>query len=112
MSGRAMEHISQLVSAQRTYFLNNNTLDLGFRREQLQRLQAMLAKNQEHLQDAIYEDFKKSPFDTYISEIAMLFHDLSEAMARLKRWAATKRVKTNLLNTLLAEILVTLLRFY
>ncbi len=90
--------MQQLVSQQRTYFNTHKTKDLKFRLAQLNKLDALLKSNEKLLYKAIYLDFKKSEFDTYVSELALLYHDIKDAKKNLRKWAKIKRVKTNMLN--------------
>ncbi len=88
----------QLVVNQRTYFNTHATKSIKFRRQQLKRLKKALQSNEALLYDAIYSDFKKSQFDTYISELALVYHDIDEACKNLQKWSRKRRVRTNLLN--------------
>ncbi|RLD24824.1 MAG: aldehyde dehydrogenase [Bacteroidetes bacterium] len=88
----------QLVANQRTYFNTHATKSIKFRLQQLKRLKKVLQSNEALLYDAIYSDFKKSQFDTYISELALVYHDIDEACKNLQKWSRKRRVRTNLLN--------------
>jgi len=90
--------MNQIVSQQRNYFNTHVTKDLNFRLQQLNKLQEVLKSNEKLIYDAIYNDFKKSEFDTFVSELALLYHDINEAKKKLRKWAKVKRVKTNMLN--------------
>ncbi len=90
--------MNQLVSQQRAYFKTHKTKSLSFRLQQLNKLQEILKSNEKRIYDAIYKDFKKSEFDTFVTELALLYHDIKEAKKNLKKWAKVKRVKTNMLN--------------
>ena len=88
----------QLVTNQRTYFNTNATKSIKFRQQQLKRLKKALQSNEALLYDAIYSDFKKSPFETYFSELALVYYDIDEACKNLNKWSRKQRVGTNLLN--------------
>jgi len=88
----------QLVANQRTYFNTHATKNIKFRRQKLMMLKKALQSNEELLYEAIYSDFKKSRFETYMSELAMVYHDIDEACKNLQKWSRKRRVKTNLLN--------------
>ena len=68
-----------LVAKQRTYFQTQQTKDIAFRRKQLDTLKQLLNDNEELLYEAIYSDFKKSKFDTYTSELSLLYQDIDDA---------------------------------
>lgn len=90
--------MQQLVSQQRAYFKTHKTKELVFRLQQLNKLQEVLKSNEKSIFEAIYKDFKKSEFDTFVTELALLYHDIKEVRKKLKKWARVKRVKTNMLN--------------
>lgn len=86
------------IKAQRDFFNTNTTKDLKFRIQQLNKLYYLLKDNEQLLFDAIYKDFKKSEFDTYISELALVYHDIKDAKRNIYKWARREKVSTNLLN--------------
>jgi aldehyde dehydrogenase (NAD+) len=88
----------QLVASQRTYFNTHATKSIKFRQQQLKKLKKVLQSNEALLYDAIYSDFKKSPFETYSTELALVYNDIDEACKNLRKWSRKKRVRTNLLN--------------
>lgn len=92
------EQIKQLVNSQRDFFNTNVTKDVRFRIEQLKKLKRSLKKHQKLLESAIYDDFKKSEFDVFTNEISFAYHDIDEAIARVKDWSRRKRARTNLIN--------------
>ncbi|WP_343604182.1 aldehyde dehydrogenase family protein [Fluviicola sp.] len=90
--------MKELIDQQRTFFNSNRTKNTDFRIEQLQRLKKLLLDNQNRLNEAIYADFKKSPFETFTNEFGLVFLDIDEACKKLKRWSKRKRVRTNWVN--------------
>tara|TARA_B100000809_G_scaffold266450_1_gene329222 strand:- start:5190 stop:6551 length:1362 start_codon:yes stop_codon:yes gene_type:complete len=90
--------MNDIVSQQRTFFYTHKTKAIKFRLEQLNKLELLLKSNEDQLNQAIYEDFKKSEFDTYVTELALLYQDIKEAKRNVRKWAKIKRVGTNMLN--------------
>lgn len=90
--------MQDIVSKQRTFFSSHTTKDLSFRITQLKRLETLLKAHQTDLDEAIYADFKKSPFENFATEIGMLLVAISEAKKHLHHWAKKKKVKTNFAN--------------
>jgi aldehyde dehydrogenase (NAD+) len=90
--------MENIIAEQRNFFNTNKTKNTDFRIEQLQKLKKLLKDNEGLLNEAIYKDFKKSEFDTYTNELALLYSDINEACKKLKRWARIKRVCTNIIN--------------
>ena len=93
-----MQGIAQTVKNQHTYFLSEATKPVSFRVQQLKKLKNLLKLHEKEMIDAIYLDFKKSEFDTYTNELALLYSDIDEAVRKIRRWTKIKRVGTNLIN--------------
>lgn len=90
--------MEDIVKKQREFFNSNQTKTIDFRIQQLKKLRKLLTDNESLLNDAIYADFKKSAFDTFTNELALLYIDIDEAIRHVKKWAKRKSVKTNILN--------------
>ncbi|MEM7087188.1 MAG: aldehyde dehydrogenase [Bacteroidota bacterium] len=87
-----------IISQQRAYFSTHATKDVSFRIQQLKKLKKTLQANESLLLDAIYADFKKSPFDTLVTELSLVYQDIDEACKKLYIWSRKKPARTNLLN--------------
>lgn len=90
--------IQKLVLNQRAFFNTNATKSVEFRVNQLKRFREILQANEELIYESIYEDFGKSKFETYISELGMLYHEINSCIKQVKKWSKRKRVPTNLAN--------------
>lgn len=93
-----MENIEKIVTGQRAYFLSEATKPIDFRVQQLKKLKSLLKAHEQEMIGGIYLDFKKSEFDAYTNEIALLYSDIDEAIRKIKRWTKVKRVGSNLVN--------------
>jgi aldehyde dehydrogenase (NAD+) len=91
--------MKQLVSLQRNYFNSNPTKSVAFRLEQLNKLKGMIESNEGLLQDAIYQDFGKSNFETFLTEFYFVHDELNTAIKDLQEWARPKPIGTDVLNT-------------
>jgi len=94
----AMNTYFNVVEKQRKFFNSNKTKDINFRKQQLKLLSQALKSYESKLEKAIYDDFKKSKFDTFTNELALLYLDIKEAIKKVNRWSSIKRVKTNIIN--------------
>src|SRR5450755_4528936 len=92
--------MNSLPEKQKEYFNNNHTKTLEYRIQQLKKLRQLLKTNEKLLYDAIYADFKKSGFDIYLTEFAVLDNEMDIAISDLKQWAKIKRVRTNMVKFL------------
>jgi aldehyde dehydrogenase (NAD+) len=90
--------MNSLIEKQKDFFNNNQTKPVDFRIQQLKKLKQLLKLKERQLYDAIYADFKKSGFDIYLTEFAVLNNELDIAINRVRRWAGIKSVRTNVVN--------------
>ncbi|MGL1900713.1 MAG: aldehyde dehydrogenase [Fibrobacterales bacterium] len=91
-------NVTELISTQRDFFGTHTTKEIPFRIKQLRALKKMLEENETELYEAIYADFGKSEFETYIAEISQIYHEIHTFIKRIKKWNTKKRVPTNLAN--------------
>jgi aldehyde dehydrogenase (NAD+) len=90
--------MNNLVTLQRNYFNSNATKPIEFRISQLQKLKTVLESNEDRLQEAIYKDYGKRSFDTFLTELFVVYDELKTAIRDLQEWAQIKQVNTNRLN--------------
>ena len=93
--------ISKIVNSQKHFFNTNKTKDVRFRIETLKKLKTILKENEKDLYNSIYSDFKKSEFETYMSELALIYNELNDAIRNLKKWSKQKKRKNQILNPIL-----------
>ena len=98
METQTIVDYKRVVDSQREYFNSNITKDVNFRITQLKKFKKILKDNETLLDDAIYKDFKKSSFENYETELSLIYHDINEAISKLKGWSKKIRVATNLAN--------------
>ena len=90
--------IAKIVTHQKKFFKSNATKEVNLRIGTLKRLKLILKENEDKLYTAIYTDFKKSEFETYLTELSLIYNELNDAIKNLKKWSKQKRVRTNLAN--------------
>lgn len=90
--------MQNLIQAQRNFFNSDATKDIKFRKQQLKKLLDVLKDNEQLMYDAIYTDFKKSSFDTFTTELGLVYSDIKEAIKKVDEWSSIKKRPTNLLN--------------
>ena len=89
---------TELLQDQRRFFYSNATKDIGFRKKQMKKLLHLLKSNEEVLNKAIYQDLKKSVFETYATELGIIYAEISHHLKHLNDWSHKKYVATNLAN--------------
>lgn len=90
--------IKTIIESQRDFFQSNATKNVAFRIEQLKKLKAVLQENEVLLYQAISADFGKSEFDTYTSELSLIYHEIDYTLKNIHKWSKRKRVSTGLVN--------------
>jgi aldehyde dehydrogenase (NAD+) len=90
--------IPKIVNQQKKFFNSNSTKEVNLRIETLKKLKLILKENEDKLYAAIYSDFKKSEFETYLTEISLIYNEINDSINNLKKWSKRKRVRTNLAN--------------
>lgn len=89
---------ADILQQQKTFFNSHATKDLDFRKAQLQKLKQVVKSNEKLLYDAIYQDFGKSEFETFGTEISFIYKDIDYYLKNLKSFAKPKSVLTNIVN--------------
>lgn len=90
--------IKNIIESQRTFFNSNQTKEIAFRIEKLNKIKFLLKENESLLYKAIYDDFGKSDFETYASELSLVYHEINIAIKNLKKWSKVTKVPTGLAN--------------
>lgn len=88
--------MKEIVAKQRAYFSLNGALNLEKRREILFKLKHILQNNEESLYEAINRDFGKSKFDTFATELAIIFKEIDFYTSHLTRLTRPVKVRSNL----------------
>jgi len=90
--------ISQLIDEQRAYFRAGKTRDIQQRRQNLEMLRTLLQQNESRLNEAIYKDFGKSPYEMFITELGLIYNEISLHIRQLRKWSRTRVKGVNLVN--------------
>ena len=88
----------KIVESQKDFFNSNATKDVKFRKEQLRKFLHVLKANEEKMYDAIYADFRKSSYETYETELAILYAEIKHSIRKVTSWSKPKRVAANIAN--------------
>lgn len=90
--------VHETITRQRIFFATDATKDVAFRVAQLERLHQLVRDHEKQLCDAIYADFGKSPHETYMTELALFYHEVKTAIRKVRKWSKPRRVHTGLVN--------------
>jgi len=90
--------LKTVFQSQQEFFRTQQTKDVSFRKESLLKLRTILKSNEDKLLEAIYQDFSKSTFDTYTTELALVYNEIDYFLKNLSRLSKPKKASTNLVN--------------
>ena len=80
--------------------LQTKARDLDWRKKQLRALKSLLVDNEQAIADALWKDFRKSNFETAVTETGIVISEIDYVLSHLGSWVKAKRVSTPLLNQL------------
>ncbi|MEO5595086.1 MAG: aldehyde dehydrogenase family protein [Chitinophagaceae bacterium] len=86
------------LSAVRNYFNSGATRSYAFRKAQLQKLKQAILSNETGINQALYQDLKKSPEEAYSTETGLLLAEINGAIKKLRQWMEPMRTGTDLIN--------------
>src|SRR5699024_6270579 len=91
---RIMNNINQ----QRHFFESGKSRNADFRIDQLKKLKHLLQQNEDAFFEALQTDFKKPAFETYATELLILYQEIDLLTKNIKQWSEPKKVSGSMLN--------------
>lgn len=92
-----MNSIPEIVTSQKALFLSQKTKEVSYRLSLLKALKTEILNKEQDILDALHKDFKKSAFESYISEFGLVISELNLAIKNLRTWAKPQRMWPSLL---------------
>ena len=89
-----MSTLGEKINEQRKYFSTNETKDIDFRINKLKKLREVLKNEEEKVFEALRKDLMKSTFESYVTEVAMVYDEINTQIKNIKKWSKRRRVKT------------------
>ncbi|MFA7275102.1 MAG: aldehyde dehydrogenase [Crocinitomicaceae bacterium] len=86
--------IGRIYLAQKAYFDTNDTKNVQFRLIQLQKFKTLIERYQNEIEAALWIDLHKSKEEAFLTEISIVLMEVKYHIAHLKKWSASKRVRT------------------
>ncbi|HTE12764.1 MAG TPA: aldehyde dehydrogenase [Chitinophagaceae bacterium] len=84
--------------AARNYFNSGVTRSYESRKAQLQKLKQVILANEDAINQALYQDLKKSPEEAYASELGLLLAEINVTLKNLRQWMQPVNAGTDLVN--------------
>ncbi len=88
--------IKEIIEKQAVFFASNKTLELNFRLQQLRKLYKALEEFEDQIYKALNDDFKKSEFETYGTEIALIQKEIKYFLRHLPKLIRPEKVKSSI----------------
>jgi len=76
----------------------NYKLNINSRKEALIKLLDVIIKHENEIIEALYDDFKKPPFESIATEISYVISELKYTIKNIEKWSKTRWVFPSLLN--------------
>ena len=85
--------LKDIINNQRDFFNTNATKSVKYRIKMLQRLKEAIRNNEAAILSALYKDLLKSKSEAYMSELAIVYAEINEALKNVRKWSRPEKVK-------------------
>lgn len=92
------ENIPKIISSQKAFFDTGRTLDVPKRIEKLKALKRLIEAREKYISEALFQDFKKPEFETFVTETFIILSELKFIIKNLEKWAKPEKVKSSWIN--------------
>ena len=87
--------IRELINKQKEFFKNGRQLDIDFRKDNLIKLKRIIKDNEQEIINVMKKDLNKSEFESYLSEIGMVYEEINMHLKNIKKWSKRKKAKSS-----------------
>jgi len=91
-----LAEISETVQKQHRFFNTGTTREVSFRIDQLKKLRQLLEEHEEEIYEALKNDFKKPRFETFGTELMLVYDEIDHAVKHIKSWSRPEKVRDTL----------------
>ena len=84
--------LQAIVEKQKAFFDTDATKSVEFRVRMLRRLENAIRRQENEILLALHEDLSKSKAEAYMTELAMVYGEIHEAIRHVRQWSHPKRV--------------------
>jgi len=85
--------LKEIINKQRDFFNTNATKSVKYRIKMLQRLKEAIRNNEAAILSVLYKDLLKSKSEAYMSELAIVYAEINEALKNVRKWSRPEKVK-------------------
>ena len=87
-------NLANIVNLQREYFYSGQTKTYNFRISNLKKLRKIIEESEDDILLALSKDLGKSNFESYTTEVFLLYEEIDMAIENLKNWMNPIKEKT------------------
>ena len=96
MNNTSIDTIQDIVRRQKEFYRSGVTRDIKFRKSMLRKMQNGLIKWEKSLCDALWKDLHKCYEEAYMTEIGLVYGEISDALSHVSGWGRRRRACTPL----------------
>lgn len=89
-----MSDVKSVFNKQKEFFYLGKTNDINFRIDNLKRLKQVIKKNEDKILDALKKDLGKSNFESYATEVGLVYDEINKHIKNIKRWSKIEKTKS------------------
>ena len=89
------DRIAKIVESQKKFHKSGETLKIKYRLIKLKKLYQTVSNYEDSICDALYNDFRKSKFEAFGTEIALIQEEIKYFIKKLPKLAKPKKVKSS-----------------
>lgn len=89
-----MNDINLIFNKQKEFFNLGKTKDINFRIEVLKKLKKVIKENEDKILEALKRDLGKSNFESYATEIGLVYDEINTHIKNIKRWSKIEKIKS------------------
>ena len=91
-------NIPKIIQEQKTYFASQQTKDISKRKALLKKLLSEIHHREKDIINALYTDFKKSEYESVMTETSIVISELKRTIKNIKNWSKPQMVMPAFLN--------------
>lgn len=89
-----MIEIKQSFEKQKEFYSTGATKNIDFRINNLKKLKKIIKDNEEKIIEALKKDLGKAPFETYATEIGLVYEELNIHIKNIRKWARREKKRS------------------
>ena len=88
-----MSDVKSVFNKQKEFFNSGKTNDINFRIDNLKKLKQVIKENEDKILDALKKDLGKSNFESYATEIGLVYEEINTHIKNIKKWSKIEKIK-------------------